>query len=71
MRAILVGTLKMRVRDLAGDDVDLVVERDRDDHVGLVGAGCFQHVRMRAVADEAAHVQRVADRLDQFRLRCR
>jgi hypothetical protein len=49
---------------LAGDHVDLVVERHGDDHVGLFGAGLGEHLRMGAVADEAAHVERVADRLD-------
>ena len=50
------------MRDLAGDDVDLVVQRDRDDHVGLLRAGRFQHVGMRAVADETADVERIAHR---------
>ena len=52
---------------LAGDHVDLVVEGHGDDHVGLLGAGLGEHVGMGAVADEAAHVEGVADRLNELR----
>ena len=54
-----------RSRHLAGDHVDLVVQGHRDDHVGLVDAGLGEHVRMSAVADQAADVERIADRLYQ------
>ena len=59
------------VRDLAGDDVDLVGLRDRDQHVGLLDAGLRQHVRVRAVADEAANLEAVRDRLDRGAAGCR
>ena len=55
-----------RMRHLAGDHVDLVVQGHGDDHVGLVDAGLDENVGMGAMADQAAHVERVADRLDQL-----
>ncbi len=60
------GHVEQRVGHLAGDHVDLVVERHGDDHVRLLGAGLGEHLRVGAVADEAAHVERVTDRLDKL-----
>ena len=56
-----------RVGHLAGDHVDLVVERHGDDHVGLLGAGPGKDVGMRAVPDIAAYVERLADDVDERR----
>jgi hypothetical protein len=61
------GHVEQRVGDLAGHHVDLVVEGDGDDHLGLLGAGLGQHVGVGAMADEAADVEIVADGLDQVR----
>lgn len=47
------------MRHLTGDDIDLVMQRNGDDHVGLVGTGLGQHVGMGAMADITAHVQRL------------
>ena len=67
MRAILVGTLNSEWATWQATMFDFVVEGDGDDHVGLLGAGLGKHVGMGAVADEAAHVERIADRLDKLR----
>ena len=61
--------IEQRVRDLAGDHVDLVVEGHGDDHVGLLHAGLGEHLGVGAVTDEAADVERIADRVDELRRR--
>ena len=50
-----------RVRDAARDDVDLVVLGQRDQHVGVVGVGALQHVRVRTAPDQRAHVETMAN----------
>ncbi len=59
------GHAEQRMRHLTGHHVDLVVKRDADDHVGVFRTRRFQYVRLGTVADEAAHVELVADGLDQ------
>ena len=50
---------EQRQRDLAGEHVDLVAARERDQHVGVARAGPLEHVGMRGVADDRAHVEPV------------
>ena len=54
-----------RMGDLAGGHVDFVVERDGNQHFGLIGAGPRQHIRMGAVADITADIQRLGDMRDE------
>src|SRR5690606_34681863 len=63
------GHFEQRVRDLTGDHVDLVVKRAGDQHVGLIGTRFRKDVRIRAVADDAANIKRVAHRSDPIRTR--
>ncbi len=51
--------MKQRVRDLAGDHVDLVHVRQGDDDVGVVGAGTLEHFRVGGVPDDGANVEPV------------
>ena len=50
---------KQRQRDLAGEHVDLVAARQRDQHVGVARAGALEDVGVRGVADDGAHVEPV------------
>ena len=43
--------------DLAGEHVGLVTVGDGDDHLGVVGAGALEHVRVRGEAVDGANVQ--------------
>ncbi len=52
--------------DMAGDHVHLVGMRDRDQHVGIAGAGPLQDLRMGGVADQALHVEGVRQLFDQL-----
>ena len=61
------GHVEERMRDLAGRHVHFVVERHGDQHVGLLRAGQLQRIGMRAMADIAAHVERVADAANELR----
>src|SRR5690606_15461877 len=56
-----------RAGDLRRDHVDLVVERDSDDHVAVTRAGLLEDVRVGAVADVGAGIERVVDLLDEVR----
>ena len=58
--------VEQRMRHLTGHHVDLVIERHRDDHVRLLGTGLRQHVGMGAMAHIAAHVERIANALDEI-----
>ena len=58
------GNLEQGVGHLAGDDIDLVRLGDRDQHVGVLGAGLHQHVGMRGVAQQRLHVEGLTDLLD-------
>ncbi|MNR66915.1 hypothetical protein D3C85_1906410 [compost metagenome] len=53
------------MRHLAGDDIDLVIKRHGDDHVGILGTRLFQRIRMRSVAYIALHVECLGDRRNQ------
>ena len=55
------------MRHLAGDHVHFIGEGDRDQHVRVADAGARQDVRMRGMADERLHVERIVDLTDQFR----
>ena len=59
MRAILVARAEQRPGHLAGDHVHFVAVGQRDDHVGVGGAGQLEHVRVRAVAGDGADVEAV------------
>lgn len=61
------GNTEQRMRHFTGDNVDLVVERNGDDHISLIGTRFRQHIRVRAVADITAHIKRLSDRCDQGR----
>ena len=50
-------------RDAAGAQIGLVGRGDRDQQVGVVGAGLGQHVRAGGIADHGAQVQPVLHRL--------
>ena len=58
--------VEQRMSDLAGHHVDLIVQGNRDDHVGLIGTRQRQCVGMRTMPDETAHIERIADRIDEF-----
>ena len=58
--------LEQAVGDLAGDHVDLVAGGQRDQHVGVLGAGLGQDGGVRAVAAQGAQVDPAADALQQL-----
>ena len=49
--------VKNRRRDLACDHIDLVTIGQRDQHVGIVGAGIFEQPRVGAVTANRAQIQ--------------
>ena len=51
--------VKQRVGDLAGDHVGFVAVGQRDDDIGIVGAGAAQDVGVRGVADDGADIEPV------------
>ncbi len=53
--------VEQRVRDLAGDHVDLVHVRQGDDDVGVVGAGTVEHLRIGRMADDGADIKPVLE----------
>ena len=55
------------MRDLTGDHVHFVMEGNGDQHVCRGRAGAFQHIRMRAVADKGAYVQRIRHLVNELR----
>ena len=57
--------IEQGVSHLAGNHVHFVIQGDRNDHVGLFGAGTRQHIGMGAMADMAANVKLVLDVLDK------
>jgi hypothetical protein len=60
--------MEQRVSDLAGDHVGLVAVGHGDDHVGILGAGADQYVRVRTVADDGANIQTVLQLLQYLRI---
>src|SRR6185295_5267426 len=52
---------EQRERDLARDHVDRVAVRERDDDVGVAAARALDHVGVRRVADDGAHVEPVLE----------
>jgi hypothetical protein len=59
---------EQRVRDLAGDHVDLVERGRGDQHLGVLGAGAGEDIGMRGKADDARDVERVGDVAHQVRI---
>lgn len=55
------GGFEQGITDLAGHHVHLVTVRDCDQHVGIVGAGLTQHVRMRRVAFDGLNVEPIPE----------
>src|SRR6185369_9796395 len=52
---------EQRERDLARDHVDRVAVRERDDDVGVAAARALDHVGVRGVADDGAHVEPILE----------
>jgi hypothetical protein len=58
--------IEQSMRHFTGDDVHLVIKRCRNDHVRLLGTGGRQNIRVGAVTDKTAHIQRVAYDLNEL-----
>jgi len=43
--------------DLAGDHVDFIAIGQRDQHIGVVGAGILEQARIRTVATNRAQIE--------------
>ena len=59
--------VEQRMGNLTCHHVDLVGQRDRDDHVGLGGASLLKHIGVGSKSNHRLNVQGVADLLDQLR----
>ena len=61
------GHFENRVRHLTGNHVDLIGIGHGNQHVGVIGAGLFQGMRMGGMADKSLDVEGITDPADQFR----
>jgi hypothetical protein len=49
--------MKQRRRYLAGDHVDFITIGQRNDHVGIVGAGVVEQPRVGAITTDRAYIE--------------